>query len=75
MTVWNTVPTSFEMLIAASQPEYTMPLKRVMLSGDAISMAMVDNAMARYPQLQIIALGGATEASSPSAVGSPTGLP
>ncbi|OKP28234.1 hypothetical protein BST62_20995, partial [Serratia marcescens] len=63
VTVWNTVPTSFEMLIAASQPEYVMPLKRVMLSGDAISMAMVDNAMARYPQLQIIALGGATEAS------------
>ncbi|REF43107.1 amino acid adenylation domain-containing protein [Serratia ficaria] len=63
VTVWNTVPTSFEMLIAASQPEYVMPLKKVMLSGDAISMAMADNAMARYPQLQIIALGGATEAS------------
>ena len=63
VTVWNTVPTSFEMLIAASLPDYVMPLKRVMLSGDAIGMAMADHAMARYPELQIIALGGATEAS------------
>ncbi len=63
VTVWNTVPTSFEMLIASRPPGATLPLEVAMLSGDAISMTMADHALALFPDLQLVALGGATEAS------------
>ncbi|WP_342379791.1 amino acid adenylation domain-containing protein [Myxococcus stipitatus] len=63
VTVWNTVPTSFEMLLAGRPPGAPLPLKTVMLSGDAISMTMADHALAQFPDLLFVALGGATEAS------------
>ncbi|WP_233587255.1 non-ribosomal peptide synthetase/type I polyketide synthase [Corallococcus sp. CA049B] len=63
VTVWNTVPTSFEMLIAARPPGAALPLKVAMLSGDAISMTMADHALSQFPDLHLVALGGATEAS------------
>ncbi|RYZ47136.1 MAG: amino acid adenylation domain-containing protein, partial [Myxococcaceae bacterium] len=63
VTVWNTVPTSFEMLLASRPPGATLPLKTALLSGDAISMPMADHALALFPDLQLVALGGATEAS------------
>lgn len=63
ITVWNTVPTSFEMLLAAHTPNTPCPLKVVLLSGDAIQMSMVNRAHEQFPDLKIVALGGATEAS------------
>ncbi|HWU91448.1 MAG TPA: amino acid adenylation domain-containing protein, partial [Kofleriaceae bacterium] len=63
VTVWNTVPTSFEMLVASRPPGASLPLRLAMLSGDAISMTMADNALALFPELALVALGGATEAS------------
>jgi amino acid adenylation domain-containing protein len=63
VTMWNTVPTSFEMLIASRPPGAPLPLRTVMLSGDAISMTMADHALSLFPELLLVALGGATEAS------------
>nr|MCH9716978.1 amino acid adenylation domain-containing protein [Gammaproteobacteria bacterium] len=63
ITVWNTVPTSFAMLIAACPPNTSLPLKAALLSGDAISMTMIENARSLLPELKLVCLGGATEAS------------
>ncbi|EGQ9933738.1 hybrid non-ribosomal peptide synthetase/type I polyketide synthase [Vibrio vulnificus] len=63
VTVWNTVPTSFEMLVHSRPEEVEMPIQSVLLSGDAISINLVSEASRVFPNLQIHALGGATEAS------------
>jgi len=63
VTMWNTVPTSFEMLVQSRPEKSIMPIKSVLLSGDAITINMVMDAMEVFPELQINALGGATEAS------------
>ncbi|PTV59197.1 hybrid non-ribosomal peptide synthetase/type I polyketide synthase [Acinetobacter seifertii] len=63
VTVWNTVPTSFEMLVHSRPEGVEMPIKSVLLSGDAISINLVKEACRVFPNLQIHALGGATEAS------------
>lgn len=63
VTMWNTVPTSFEMLVHSKPDNVDMPIRSVLLSGDAISINMVQYAGELFPDLQINALGGATEAS------------
>lgn len=63
ITVWNSVPMMFEMLVECMPSLATMPLKTVMLSGDAIRTDFADRVIRSYPEMRLIALGGATEAS------------
>ena len=63
VTVWNSVPAMFEMLLEVKPAHVHMPLKTVMLSGDAIRMDFADRTIRSYHEMRLIALGGATEAS------------
>ncbi|EOV0035591.1 amino acid adenylation domain-containing protein, partial [Vibrio parahaemolyticus] len=63
VTMWNTVPTSFEMLVQSRPESVEMPIRSVLLSGDAISTNMVREAISYFPAITVHALGGATEAS------------
>ncbi|WP_038200553.1 hybrid non-ribosomal peptide synthetase/type I polyketide synthase, partial [Vibrio nigripulchritudo] len=63
VTMWNTVPTSFEMLVQSRPEHVEMPIRSVLLSGDAIRVNMVEEAITAFPSLKVHALGGATEAS------------
>ncbi|ACL75339.1 non-ribosomal peptide synthetase [Ruminiclostridium cellulolyticum] len=66
VTMWNSVPALMEMLV-----EYTdgrnenLPntLRLVMMSGDWIPVSLPDRLRKTVPGVQIISLGGATEAS------------
>jgi amino acid adenylation domain-containing protein len=66
VTVWNSVPALMEMLIeyAAGRPE-VLPraLRLVLLSGDWIPLTSPDQIKALVEGVQVISLGGATEAS------------
>ncbi|HEV7786153.1 MAG TPA: AMP-binding protein, partial [Thermoanaerobaculia bacterium] len=66
VTLWNTVPALLEMLVehAAGRPELLPPtLRLALLSGDWIPLALPDRARQLLQGLQVISLGGATEAS------------
>ncbi|MDN9011168.1 non-ribosomal peptide synthetase [Brevibacillus laterosporus] len=66
VTVWNTVPALMQMLIEyASGRNLELPqtLRLVLLSGDWIPLDLPDKIKAYFPQVQVIGLGGATEAS------------
>jgi amino acid adenylation domain-containing protein len=66
VTVWNSVPALMEMLVeyAAGRPA-VLPhsLRLVLLSGDWIPLTLPDQMKARAEGVQVISLGGATEAS------------
>lgn len=64
ITVWNSVPAMFEMLLECRPARLTeVPLQKVLLSGDAIRMEFAMDVIRLFPRLKLIALGGATEAS------------
>ncbi|MBN3527026.1 non-ribosomal peptide synthetase [Paenibacillus apiarius] len=66
ITVWNTVPAFMQMLLEhASSREIVMPqsLRLVLLSGDWIPVDLPDKIKAHVHGVQVIGLGGATEAS------------
>jgi yersiniabactin nonribosomal peptide synthetase len=66
VTVWNSVPQLFQLLVdyLELRPEHCPPtLRLVLLSGDWIPLTLPDRARRLWPELQIIGLGGATEAS------------
>jgi amino acid adenylation domain-containing protein len=66
VTIWNSAPALMELLvnyINTSKKQLPPSLRLVMLSGDRISLNLVNSLKALNPQLQIISLGGATEAS------------
>ncbi|RFB33980.1 non-ribosomal peptide synthetase [Brevibacillus sp. VP] len=66
VTVWNTVPALMQMLIEyASGRNLELPqsLRLVLLSGDWIPLDLPDKIKAYFPNVQVIGLGGATEAS------------
>jgi len=64
ITVWNTVPTSFQMLTETLPSDVTeIPLRTVFLSGDAIRVEFVRIVKQANPRTRIICLGGATEAA------------
>ena len=67
VTLWNSVPALLEMTLeylgdedAASQ---LASLRLILLSGDWIPLQLVDRLRRTLPGAQVIALGGATEAS------------
>jgi amino acid adenylation domain-containing protein len=66
VTIWNSVPALLEMLVdyAGSGPALRdSALRLALLSGDWIPVTLPDRARALVPALDVIGLGGATEAS------------
>ncbi|ERI11046.1 non-ribosomal peptide synthetase [Aneurinibacillus aneurinilyticus] len=66
VTVWNSVPALMQMLVAYlnSELKIALPnLRLALLSGDWIPLTLPDAIIKRLPAVQVIGLGGATEAS------------
>jgi pyochelin synthetase len=67
VTVWNTVPALMQAWIdahgPAAAPAPGCSLRLVMMSGDWIPVALPDRVRAHYPGVEVMSLGGATEAS------------
>jgi L-cysteine---[L-cysteinyl-carrier protein] ligase PchF len=66
VTLWNSVPAHLQMLESylASEPTVRLPtLRLALLSGDWIPVSLPDRIRARVPGLDVISLGGATEAA------------
>ncbi|WP_171064551.1 non-ribosomal peptide synthetase [Actinomadura soli] len=65
VTVWNSVPALMELVVdhveRGGSPR-TLPLRRVLLSGDWIPLSLPDRLRALAPGAQVVSLGGATEA-------------
>ncbi|MCP9618773.1 amino acid adenylation domain-containing protein [Nocardia otitidiscaviarum] len=62
VTVWNTVPTLLDMLLAATDTA-TLPLRLVLVSGDWVNLDSPARLHAVAPDCRFVALGGATEAA------------
>lgn len=66
VTVWNSVPAQLQMLqhYLDAEPRAELPaLRLAMLSGDWIPVALPGQIRRRIPGLDVISLGGATEAA------------
>jgi len=66
ITVWNTVPALMKMLlnfVESKNSAEPLPLREVFLSGDWIPVDMPDRIRKVAPGVDVICLGGATEAS------------
>jgi pyochelin synthetase len=67
VTIWNSVPALLGMWLdfLAAQPAGTAPasLRLILLSGDWIPVQLPDRARALLPGVEVISMGGATEAS------------
>ncbi|HJT91615.1 MAG TPA: amino acid adenylation domain-containing protein, partial [Mycobacterium sp.] len=65
VTIWNTVPALMEMLTehAGGQQEPLDSLRLILLSGDWIALSLPERIRRLNPDVEIISLGGATEAS------------
>ncbi|HET9959512.1 MAG TPA: amino acid adenylation domain-containing protein [Polyangiaceae bacterium] len=65
VTVWNSVPALAQMLAeaAVASSEALDPLRLVMLSGDWIPTSLPGLLRSIAPELELVSLGGATEAS------------
>ena len=65
VTVWNTVPMYMEMLVtyAENTAPFHCGLQKVLLSGDWIAPTLPDRMRKLWGDMDIISLGGATEAS------------
>ncbi|MGZ4033158.1 MAG: amino acid adenylation domain-containing protein, partial [Tumebacillaceae bacterium] len=66
VTVYNSVPALFEMIIdtlGGQQESDPLPLRLVMMSGDWIPLTLPERARTLLPTLSVHSLGGATEAS------------
>ncbi|MBQ1464060.1 MAG: amino acid adenylation domain-containing protein [Ruminococcus sp.] len=64
VTVWNSVPMLLEMLLCADTDNRAVKgLKLIMVSGDWVYPSLVSKVRSMNADTQMIALGGATEAS------------
>ena len=66
ITIWNSVPALMRMLLTHLQTETvkrTIPLRLALLSGDWIPLDMPEQLIEQIPGIEVICLGGATEAS------------
>jgi amino acid adenylation domain-containing protein len=66
VTLWNTVPALLGMLVEYEEARRTgalASLRLALLSGDWIPLDLPDRTRALAPELKVISLGGATEAS------------
>ena len=64
ITVWNSVPMLFDMLLSADDKnEVVSGLRLILLSGDWVYPSLISRIRQKNKTARIIALGGATEAS------------
>jgi len=66
VTVWNSVPAQLQMLehYLEAEPQVELPtLRLALLSGDWIPVALPGRIRRRLPGVELISLGGATEAA------------
>lgn len=64
VTVWNSVPAIYEMLMMMAEGlKDKLPLKKILLSGDWISLELPRLTKENCDNAKFISLGGATEAS------------
>ncbi|MFY9573907.1 MAG: amino acid adenylation domain-containing protein [Blastocatellia bacterium] len=66
VTIWNSVPALMEMLasyVTGKGEQLPESLRLVLMSGDWIPVSLPDQIRDVGPDIQIVALGGATEAS------------
>ncbi len=65
VTVWNSVPALMQMLIeyAANQTDILQSLRLVLLSGDWLPLSLPAQIQSVCENVQVVSLGGATEAS------------
>lgn len=64
ITIWNTVPALMQLVVNELDPDYeNRKLRLVMLSGDWIPLELPERIREKFPNAEVISLGGATEAS------------
>ncbi|CVK20154.1 amino acid adenylation domain-containing protein [Sporomusa sphaeroides] len=64
VTVWNSVPALFDMLLTAVDNDAVLAsLRLVLVSGDWVGLDLHDRLRAKNRECRLVALGGATEAS------------
>lgn len=64
ITVWNSVPALFDMFLLSSSAENDLSsLRLILVSGDWVGLDLKDRMKEKSESCQLIALGGATEAS------------
>jgi len=66
VTLWNSVPAQLQMLehYLAGAPDQALPsLRLALLSGDWIPLGLPQEVRRHIPQLELVSLGGATEAA------------
>ncbi|OWY64818.1 non-ribosomal peptide synthetase [cyanobacterium TDX16] len=65
VTIWNSVPALMQMMVdyATNNPEVLSSLRLVLLSGDWLPLTLPTQIKALVSSIQVISLGGATEAS------------
>jgi amino acid adenylation domain-containing protein len=66
VTIWNSVPALLEMLtdhVGETSMLHGSPLRMALLSGDWIPLKLADRTRALIPDIEVVSLGGATEAS------------
>ncbi|WP_106915368.1 amino acid adenylation domain-containing protein [Chryseobacterium aurantiacum] len=64
VTVWNSVPALFDMLLLSSSAENDLSsLRLVLVSGDWVGLDLKERMQEKSENGQLVALGGATEAS------------
>lgn len=64
VTIWNSVPILFDMLITMAEGKAVfLPLRLVFLSGDWISITLPERFYQRSGEALAVGMGGATEAS------------
>ncbi|MDR1796821.1 MAG: non-ribosomal peptide synthetase [Clostridiales Family XIII bacterium] len=64
ITLWNSVPSILHMVLAGCPDDWVCPsMKTVLLSGDWIPKELIPRVQKRFPNAEIVSLGGATEAS------------
>ncbi|MDX6189700.1 non-ribosomal peptide synthetase [Flavobacterium sp. Fl-318] len=63
ITLWNSVPALFNILLDSLSDSNTIPLEKVFLSGDWIPLSTFDRMKKLLPETSLVSMGGATEAS------------
>lgn len=63
VTLWNSVPALFNILLDSISDQHNITLEKVFLSGDWIPLSTFDRMKKLLPETSLVSLGGATEAS------------
>ncbi|NMF62567.1 non-ribosomal peptide synthetase (plasmid) [Brasilonema octagenarum UFV-E1] len=65
ITIWNSVPALMQMLVEYAKGQKILPksLRLVMLSGDWLPLTLPGQIQNLFGKVQVVSLGGATEAS------------